>query len=263
MLEYRSLIGNFARREIKGKYKGSLLGSTWSLLNPIATLLTYSIVFGFVLKFTPRVAGNGHLTSFPIFLFVGLVAWNFFNSIALGSMGALVAAGPLLKKIHFPPFAPVFGAALAALNQVAIEMGLLLAVLLIAMNIGWSFLLLPVVLIFWGAFSLGIGLFLASLNARYRDIGHIASVFFGLLFYTAPIIYPIETVRTHYAAHPWLQIYEWNPLTVFTEGFRNLLWDLTFPPLDKLAYMVVVGTGVLWAGWLFFQRRAADVGEDL
>lgn len=261
--KYRSLISNFASRELKGKYKGSALGSAWSLVNPIATLLTYSIVFGFIMKFTPRVAGNGTLTSFPIYLFAALAVWNFFNSVALGSMSSLIASGPLLRKIYFPPFAPVLGGDLAVLNQTAIEFGLLLIVLLIAQNIGWTILLLPVLMLFWGGFSVGVGLMLAAVNARYRDIGHIAAVAFGLLFYSAPIIYPIELVESKYEAYPWLQIYEWNPITVFVEGFRNILWDLRLPDWDKMTYMVLVGSLVLWLGWRLFQRRSADMSEDL
>ncbi|WP_134325119.1 ABC transporter permease [Cumulibacter soli] len=261
--QYRGLIGNFASRELKGRYKGSLLGSAWSLISPLATLLTYSIVFGFIMKFEPRVAGNGTLQSFPIYLFAALAVWNLFNSVALGSMGALLSAGPLLRKIYFPPFAPVLGSALAVLNQTAIEFGLLLAILLIVMNVGWSWLLLPVLLALWLAFSVGVGLILATINARFRDMTHIAGVLFGLLFYSAPIIYPVELVHGQYAAHPWLRAYDYNPITVFVEAFRNVVWDLRMPDLDHMIYMVVVSCTVLFVGWTYFQRRSADISEDL
>ena len=260
---YRGLIGNFASRDLKGKYKGSLLGSAWSLLNPMATLLTYSVVFGFIIKFPVRPAGNGTMTSFPIYLFTALVVWNFFYSISLGGMGALTSAGQLLRKVYFPPFAPVFGSSLAVLNQTAIEFGILLVVLVIAANIGWTVLWLPVLLIFLAAFSLGIGLFLAMLNARYRDVNYIFTVLFNFLFYSAPIIYPVELVRAHYASKPWMRIYEYNPITVFVGAFRSILWDLKSPSWWVLGYMFVASAVVLCAGWIFFQRRAPDVSEEL
>jgi ABC-type polysaccharide/polyol phosphate export permease len=261
--QYRGLIGNFARREIKGKYKGSLLGSAWSLLNPLATLATYSLVFGFILRFPTPVAGNGSLTNFPIYLFTALVVWNFFYAVTTSGMAALVGAGPLLRKIHFPPYAPVMGSALAVLNQTAIEFGLLFVVYLIVWNISWTIVMVPVLLVLLAAFALGLGMFLSILNARFRDVGYIVTVLLGLLFYASPIIYPVTLVTNLYAAHPWLRLYEYNPVTAFVEAFRDVLWDLQFPGWGRLGYLVVVSAAVLAVGWVYFQRNADDVSEEL
>ncbi|WP_116453383.1 ABC transporter permease [Blastococcus litoris] len=261
--QYRGLIGNFARREIKGKYKGSLLGSAWSLINPLATLATYSLVFGFILRFPTPVAGNGSLTSFPIYLFTALVVWNFFHSVTMSSIGALVGAGPLLRKIHFPPFAPVLGSAIAVLQQTAIEFGLLFVVYVIVWNISWTILLVPVLLLLLSGFALGLGMLLAIFNAWFRDVNYIVTVLLGLLFYASPIIYPITLVTDLYDEHPWLRIYEFNPITAFVEAFRDVLWDLEFPGWGRLGYLVLVSAIVLAVGWSFFQRKAADVSEEL
>ena len=261
--QYRGLIGNFANREIKGKYKGSLLGSAWSLINPLATLAIYSLVFGFIIKFPTPVAGNSELTSFTVYLFTALVVWNFFQSVSTSGMGALVMAGPLLRKIYFPPFAPVIGSAGAVLNQTAIEFGLLFVVYLVVGNISWTFLLVPVLLLFLAAFSLGIGLILAVLNARFRDVSYIVSVLLSLLFYMSPIIYPISLVTDLYDEHPWLRLYEYNPVTAFIEAFRAALWHLEFPGWGQLAYLAVISILVLVGGWTYFQRKSADVSEEL
>ena len=260
---YRGLIGNFASRELKGKYKGSLLGSAWSLINPLATLAVYSIVFGFFLRFPVPVAGNGELQNFPLYLFTGLVVWNTFLAITTGSMAALMGAGPLLRKIHFPPFAPVLGNALAASSQMAIEFGLLLVIFIVAMNVGWTFLLLPLLLVLLVAFSVGLGLFLAMLNARFRDVNYIVQVVLNLLFYSAPIIYPIAFVTDRYDEHPWLRVYELNPITAFVEAFRDALYHLEFPGWGRLGYLVLISAGTLMVGWWFFQRGAQDVSEEL
>lgn len=260
---YRGLTADFARRELKGKYKGSVLGSLWALVNPIATLAIYSLVFGFFLRFSPPVAGNGHLQNFPVYLFTGLVVWNFFYAVSTGSMGALIGAGPLLRKIYFPPFAPVIGNALATTQQTAIELVLLLVVYVATLNVGWTVLLLPVLVVLLAAFSLGVGLLLAMLNARLRDINYIVQVMFNLLFYAAPIIYPVTVVTARYKDHPWLRIYEFNPITSFVEAFRDVLYDLTVPSLWQLGYLVVISLGMLAIGWRFFQARAADVSEEL
>ena len=260
---YRGLVADFARRELKGKYKGSVLGSFWALVNPLATLAIYSLVFGFFLRFEPPVAGNGTLQSFPIYLFTGLVVWNFFLAIATGSMAALIGAGPLLRKIYFPPFTPVLGNAVATLQQTAIELALLLVVFVVAWNVGWTVLLLPFLVVLLGAFSLGVGLLLAMLNAKLRDINYIVQVVFNLLFYSAPIIYPIAFVTDQYDEHPWLRIYEFNPITSFVEAFRDVLYHLTVPPAWQLGYLTVISLGMLVLGWRFFQSRAADVSEEL
>ncbi|MGY1807343.1 ABC transporter permease [Blastococcus sp. SYSU D00669] len=261
--QYRGLIGNFANREIKGKYKGSLLGSAWSLLNPLATLAIYSLVFGFIIKFPTPVAGNGELTNFTVYLFTALVVWNFFSSVTTSGMGALVTAGPLLRKIYFPPFAPVIGSAGAVLNQTAIEFGLLLVVYLVVGNIGWTFLLAPVLLVLLAAFSLGIGMVLAIANARFRDVSYIVTVLLSLLFYMSPIIYPISLVTDLYGEHPWLRLYEYNPVTTFVEAFRSVLWHLEFPGWAQLGYLTAVSLLVLVGGWTIFQRKSADVSEEL
>jgi len=261
--QYRGLIGNFANREIKGKYKGSLLGSAWSLLNPLATLAIYSLVFGFIIRFPTPVAGNGELTSFTVYLFTALVVWNFFQSVSSSGMGALVTAGPLLRKIYFPPFAPVIGSAGAVLNQTAIEFGLLFVIYLVVGNISWTFLLAPILLLMLGAFALGIGMVLAVANARFRDVSYIVSVLLSLLFYMSPIIYPISIVTDLYDEHPWLRLYEYNPITAFIEAFRSALWHLEFPGWGRLGYLALVSAVVLVAGWTYFQRKSADISEEL
>ena len=239
------------------------MGSAWSLINPLATLAIYSLVFGFIIRFPTPVAGNGSLTSFTVYLFTALVVWNFFSSVTTSGMGALMGAGQLLKKIYFPPFAPVIGSAAAVLNQTAIEFGLLLLIYVVLVNVSWTFLLVPFLLLLLAAFALGIGMILAILNARFRDVSYIVSVIMNLLFYMSPIIYPVSIVTDLYDRHPWLRVYEYNPITAFIEAFRDALWFLQFPGWGQLGYLTVVSAVVLGIGWTFFQRKSVDVSEDL
>jgi ABC-type polysaccharide/polyol phosphate export permease len=169
----------------------------------------------------------------------------------------------LLRKIYFPPFAPVIGSAGAVLNQTAIEFGLLLVIYVVVGNISWTFLMVPVLLVLLAAFSLGIGLVLAVTNARFRDVSYIVSVLLSLLFYLSPIIYPISVVTNLYDKHPWLRLYEYNPVTAFIEAFRSALWYLEFPAWGRLGYLTLVSVVVLVAGWTFFQHKSADVSEEL
>jgi len=260
---YRGLIGNFAQRELRGKYKGSALGQLWSLLNPLATLAIYSLVFGIFLRVPPPVAGNGHTKNCALYLFTALVAWNFFNAIVTGAIGALVGAGPLLKKIYFPPFASVFGGAGATLYQAGIEMGLLIVVMIIFQNISFTILLLPVLLVLLALFALGIGLLLAMLNVRYRDVAYLTTIGLNLLFYATPIIYPISKVPVHRNGINVRQYYDLNPLTQFVEAFRDVVYDLTVPSAGRLISLTVVSVVVFLLGFTFFERGSRDVAELL
>lgn len=264
---YRGLVGNFAQRELRGKYKGSALGWFWSLLNPLATLAVYALVFGFFLKFEPPVAGNGELQNFAVYLFTALVAWNFFFAVVTGSIGALAGAGPLLKKIYFPAFAPVIGGAGATLFQTGIEVGLLLAVMIVLQNVSWTFLLLPYLLVLLAGFSIGIGLLLAMLNVRYRDVAYLVTIVLNLLFYATPIIYPIslvpQTWQSRFGEVPVRAIYELSPLTQFVQAFRDVVYLLQPPSFGRLLGLTVVSVAVFLLGFAYFQRGSRDVAELL
>lgn len=262
--QYRGLIGNFAQRELKSKYKGSLFGWLWSLLNPAATLLIYTLVFSFFLRIPPPVAGNGHTKTFALYLFTALIGWNFFYAVLTGSMGSLVAVGPLLRKIYFPPFAPVVGSALATLTQTLIEAGIAVAFYVVVDNVGWTFLLLPVIVVLLAGFALGLGLALSVLNVRYRDVSYLVTIALNFLFYATPIIYPLSLVPTTW--HGWLpmrQIYSLNPLVQYVEALRDVLYQLRTPSLGRFVAMTAVSVVTFTLGWLFFQRAARDVAEEL
>jgi len=260
--QFRSLIGNFAQRELKSKYKGSVVGWTWSLINPLVTLGVYTLVFGVFLGATPPEMGNGQRI-FALYLFTGLVIWNFINQVAQGSMIALLSNGPLLRKIYFPAFAPVAGNMLAIGMQSLIELGLLLVVFIILGNISWTVVFLPLIVLIVVAFSVGAGFLLAALNARYRDVSYLVQVGLNLLFYATPIIYPIALVEQYYPRHEWARLYELNPVTQFVELAREILYTTEAPSPTRLAYATVVSAAVLVYGWTFFQRRSRDLSEVL
>jgi ABC-type polysaccharide/polyol phosphate export permease len=260
---HRGLIGNFAQRELRGKYKGSALGWFWSLLNPLATLGIYTLVFGFFLRFPPPTAGNGHTKNFAIYLFTALVAWNFFNAVVTGSIGALAGAGPLLKKIYFPPFAPVLGGVGATLYQAGIEVGLLVVVMIAFQNISFTILLLPFLLVLLALFSIGIGFVLAMLNVKYRDVAYLTGIALNLLFYATPIIYPLSKVPDHRNGLPVKELFSLNPLVQFVEAFRDVAYDLRPPSLQRLVSLTAVSVIVFFLGFAFFQRGSRDVAELL
>ncbi len=260
---HRNLIATLARRELTSKYKRSLLGWFWSLLNPALTLLIYTVVFGTFLRQQPPLAGNGELKSFALYLFAALVMWNFFNAVIVGAMSALTGAGPLLKKVYFPPACPPIANALTALNQAAIEGGILTAVMIAVGNVSWTFLLYPILLVLLLAFALGLGLVLSVGNVYFRDVGYLVGVALQLLFYATPIIYPLDIVPARVGGLPAAAIIRWNPLAQFASASRSLFYSLEVPSASTCLYLVLVSVATLAVGWMIFDRASVNVAEEL
>jgi ABC-2 type transport system permease protein len=260
---YRGLIGNLTRRELSSKYKKSLLGWLWSLLNPALTLGIYTVVFGTFLPSPPPVAGNGHLKSFALYLFAALVVWNFFNAVLQGSMAALTGAGPLLKKVYFPPSCPAIANSLTALYQAVIEAAILAGVMVIFGNVSWTFLLYPVLLLLLLAFALGLGLVLSIGNVYFRDVGYLVGIGLQMLFYGTPIIYTLDRIPGRMGGIPIHAIIEWSPLSQFVAASRSIFYGLELPPGSTCLYLLVVPLAVLVVGWWIFELTSRNVVEEL
>jgi ABC-type polysaccharide/polyol phosphate export permease len=260
---YRGLIGNLAQRELKSRYKRSVLGWLWSLLNPASTLLIYTVVFGTIMRIEPPIAGNGTTKSFALFLFSALVVWNFFSSVLTGSMGALLGAGGLLKKVYFPPECPPIANALTVLTQTALEAIILLVVLAFVGNLSWTVVFFPYLVAMLALFSLGIGLVLSLLNVYMRDINYLVSIGLNLLFYGTPIIYPFSLLVNNDVPQ-WIQnVVQANPLTQFVGASQQIFYLQEVPSLARLAGITAAGVVSFALGWAIFSAKSLDVSEEL
>lgn len=260
---YRELIGRLVQRELGARYKRSILGWLWSMLNPAATLAIYALVFGVLLKFDPPRAGNGRFDNFALYLFCALVMWNAFYGVITGAMSALLDLGSLLGKVYFPPEAPVVAALVTVLFQAAIEGSILMLILICLVNVSWTFLLWPVLLLFFSIFALGIGLVLSVWNVRYRDVGYLSTIALQFLFYVTPIVYPLSLIPERAMGLPARDIIRLNPLSQFTEASRELLYGLDWPGLLRLGLMALISLAVGAGGWLMFKARTRDIAEEL
>ena len=260
---YRELIGRLVQRELGSRYKRSVLGWLWSMLNPAATLAIYALVFGVLLKFNPPRAGNGRFDNFALYLFCALAMWNVFQGVITGAMNALLDTGSLLSKVYFPPEAPAIASLLTVLLQGAIEGSILMLILVCLVNVSWTFLLWPVLLVLFSVFSLGIGLVLSAWNVRYRDVGYLVSIALQLLFYATPIIYPLTLIPERAMGLPARDIMRLNPIAQFTEASRELLYGLDWPGLLRLGLMALISLAVGAGGWLVFKSRTRDIAEEL
>lgn len=260
---YRELVGRLVQRELGARYKRSVLGWLWSMLNPAATLAIYALVFGVLLKFDPPRAGNGRFDNFALYLFCALVMWNAFYGVITGAMGALLDLGSLMGKVYFPPEAPAVAALCTVLFQAAIEGSILMLILICLANVSLTFLLWPVLLVFLAIFALGIGLVLSVWNVRYRDVGYLSTIALQFLFYVTPIVYPLSLIPERAMGLPVRDIIRLNPLSQFTEASRELLYGLDWPGLLRLGLMALISLGVGAAGWMIFKARTRDIAEEL
>jgi ABC-2 type transport system permease protein len=260
---HRSIVRNLAEREFRAKYKKSVLGWLWSMLNPAATILIYSLVFGVFLKVTPPVAGNGSLQNFALYLFAALIMWNFFSTVVTGSMNSMTSAGPLIRKVYLPPECISFAVVTSSIVQTVIEASILVVIMIVLGNASFTFLLFPLLLLLMMLFATGIALVAAMLNVYFRDVGYLVTIGLMFLFYATPIVYTITTVPKDVDGIPARAIIEANPLTQFVQASRDIFYELQVPSLNRIAYMTVWSIGAFVIGWWIFARHAGDVAEEL
>jgi ABC-2 type transport system permease protein len=154
----RARVWAFANRDFATRYRASVLGWAWSLIQPLATLIVFAAVFTVVFRIQAPPLGNGNGSSYAAFLFTGLVTWNLFSSLLNLSMSQLKSNGELLKKVQFPAWTPILGASIVQLVQIVLELAVLIAMFLFLRNVGWTWILAVPILIGALLFSQGLGL---------------------------------------------------------------------------------------------------------
>ncbi len=267
----RELTINLTLRELRGKYKRSVIGWSWSLINPLATVLIYSLVFSFFLKVEPDRGSPSGLKVFAIFLLCGLLPWNYLSNGMNGGMSALVGNSNLIKKVYFPREVLVVASLVSWLVSMLIEMGVLAVILLLFGNmiLPWIPAVLLLVLV-QSIFILGLGLMLSVLNVYFRDVQHFMGIILQIWFYATPIVYPIRVVEEAATKHD-LQIfglgldaiYRLNPMVGFVEAYRDLLYDLRFPPAGDMLYLAAWSIVTMTVGLIIFNRMAGNLAEEL
>jgi ABC-2 type transport system permease protein len=265
---FRFLIWNLAQRDLRSRYKKSVLGWLWSLLNPATNLAVLAFVFGYMFGAKAPAAGNGSTTAYALYLFCGLAVWNFFSATVNGSIFALQGSGGMLNKVYFPAVCPAIANMITVLLQTCIEFGILTFAMLVVQNADWHILLLPILIFFLALFSIGVGLMVSVFNVFYRDIGYLVTIVLNILFYLTPIIYNFDTqVLPKLEASAHLQWAEWiwklNPLAHFVQFSRDIFWLQQLPSAGSFLYMVVTSLAMFAFGWWVFNRKARTLGEEL
>ena len=262
LINQRALIGAFANRDFSTRYRSSVIGWAWSLLQPLATLVVFAAVFSIVFRVQPPLLGNGSGSgNYAAFLFTGIVTWNLFSSILNLSMTQLKSNGELLKKVQFPAWAPVLGASLVQLIQVVLEFSVLIVMFLWLRNVGWTWVLAVPILVGLFLFSQGLGLMLSILNARYGDVQYIVTVVLGALYFLTPVLYPMNQLDGHNELLG--MVVRINPVSWYVQAMHDAMYSLVAPSALEVLTLLVSGFLVFWLGFTVFNRGSEDIGELL
>ena len=266
--ERRELLSNLVLRELRSRYKRSALGWTWSLLNPLSSVLIYWVVFGVFLKVRAPIGDPSGQGNFVLFLLCALIPWNFFSNGVTQSIESLVVNAGLIRKVYFPRELLVASTIGGLLVTFLIELGVVIAILLIAGNMVLPWLPIVVLLVVLQTLLvLGIGLLLSGANVYFRDVRHFVNLLMPMLFYSTPVVYPISYVPVHWhvagRSIPLRSIYEMNPLVQLVSAYRALLYDLRFPSIGSLAYIAVWSIGLVLIGQFVFNRLDHRLAEEV
>ncbi|MFL6294142.1 MAG: ABC transporter permease [Thermoanaerobaculia bacterium] len=256
--EHRELLYFFVWRDVKVRYKQTALGAGWAVLQPLLTMLIFTIFFG-------RMAGIGSEgVPYPIFSYAGLLPWTFFSQGLGSASNSLVGSAGLLKKVYFPRLIVPVSAVLGGLVDFAVAFVVLIGMMFwYGVEPGLGVLLLPVLLLLSAASALGAGLFLSALNVEFRDVRYVMPFFIQLLLFVTPVIYPASkvTAKLEEMGLPgWL--YGLNPMAGVIQGFRWSLLGSGMNPGPLLAAGTAV-TVLLLAGGLFYFRRMERTFADV
>lgn len=263
--ESRELFVNLTLRELRGKYKRSVLGWTWSLLNPLASMVVFTLVFAYFLKVKVDPGNPSGIRPFAFFLLSGLLPWNFLSNGMSGSMGALIGNSNLIKKVYFPREVLVASNVASWVVSFLLELGVLAVALLVSGHfvLPWLVPTLLIVVI-QTAFVIGLGLLLSVLNVYFRDVQHLIGIVLQIWFYATPIVYPIIFVRDALAHHPILfTLYKLNPMVRFVGAYRSCLYDLRLPSWQDLTYVIASAVVMLVIGVVTFSKLEPKLAEEL
>jgi lipopolysaccharide transport system permease protein len=249
---YRELLWFLALRDIKVRYKQTVLGAAWAIIQPLFTMIVFSIFFG-------RLAGiPSDGLPYPLFALCGLLPWQLFAYALTQASNSVVAEQRLITKVYFPRLIIPLASVLSGLVDFAIAFGLLLGMMaLYGVAAGWAVLAVPLLVVFAVATALAVGLWLSALNVKFRDFRYTIPFLTQFWMFVTPVVYPSSIVP-----EPWRPLYGLNPMAGVVEGFR---WALlgAGEVSGGLLLVSVASVTVLLVGGLFYFRRMERVFADI
>jgi lipopolysaccharide transport system permease protein len=249
---YRELFYFLTWRDIKVRYKQTVLGASWAIIQPLFTMLLFTLFFGKLAK----IPSDG--VPYPIFAYAGLLPWTFFSNAVINSGNSLVGSSNLITKVYFPRMIIPGAAVCAGLVDFAIALVVLAGLMIYyGINLSWSLLALPLLIALTALLALGVGLWMSALNVKYRDVRYALPFVIQLWLFASPVIYPASLMPQKWRWVLWL-----NPLTGIIEGFRSALFGRNLFDWRALGLSTVMTFGVLvYSAYTF--RRMERVFADI
>ena len=250
--EYRELLYALVGRELKLRYKQTAIGVSWVLLQPLVTMLIFTVVFGGLAK----MPSDG--VWYPVFALTALLPWTYFSQAVTRAGGALVSNANLVSKIYFPRILLPLSTIIAPLVDFVLSLGLLFGMLVYAgIPFTWRFLTLPIFIFIAMISAMGVSLVVSATNVKYRDVGHAIPFIMQIWMFVSPIVYPVSLVP-----EKWRFIYGLNPMAGVIEGFRWAVLEQTAPDPMVMAASFLVFVVFLIVSLVYFrqmERQFADV----
>lgn len=259
MLFNKTLIGQFIKREIVGRYKGSYLGILWSFITPIFMISIYTFVFSVVFQAKWGTSGETSKVEFALVLFTGLLIFNIFSEVVSRAPTLIISNSNYVKKVLFPlEILPIVTLGSALFHGLISLFVLLLSKFLFMGTIHWTILLFPLILLPICLFSLGLSWFLASLGVFIRDIGQMINLIISALMFLSPIFYPMSAIPKEL-----LYLYYLNPVSYVVEDARRIIIWGQLPHWDWLGYGILLGLVVMVFGYVWFKKTRKGFADVL
>lgn len=256
------LIWSFALRDLKARFTATALGLLWTLIVPIATVMIYSIVFSVIFRAQAPPMGNGK-SLFAAWFFCGLVTWNIFSLISGTAMNSILNMGSMMQKVFIPSYVPVISAGVSIGIERLLEAGVMLMLMVILLNVGWTWFLYPLIIGLVAVFAISLGYILAIALVHFRDTGQIYAIVSQMWFFLTPIMYPIDLIPVDFHGIPLQDLFKLNPMTSFVTISRDLVYSLQLPSIASVAYAVAWTLVMLLAARLVYARWGRDVSEAI
>ncbi len=261
LYRFRTLIATLVVRELRARYRGSLLGFLWSFLNPLLLMLVYALVFAVYLRVP--------IDNYAVFLFTGLLPWLWFASSLGHAAGVIVGSGALVKRVLFPAEILPLVSVLSNLVNLLLSLPLLLLFLLaFGIRLGPALVFLPLLLSIQLVLTVGLALPLAALNVHLRDVEQILTNALVLLFFLSPILYPVDTVPVttrigDIATIPLRPLYFLNPVAGLIQSYQNIFFYGREPHWIHLGMVAAFAGAAFWGGYWIFDRLRDSLAEEV
>lgn len=253
LYDYRQMIFSLVRKDLRGRYKGSVLGFLWTFINPLFQLLVYTIAFSFILP--------SPIEKYYLHLFVALIPWIFFSSSVQGGANSIIAAKDMVSKIYFPREVIPISYVTSCFVNMLLSFIIIFAVVIFS-GVGLNFLAvlcLPVIMLVEYIMALGMAMLFSAITVFFRDMEHILSIITMAWIYLTPVLYPIDMIENKTIQ----RLFYINPMTSVIVAYRDVLYYAKVPDLSTLLIAFGFGVLILFIGSFVFSRLKRHFAEEL